>query len=329
MYWLQWHLHLQLLSAAEHARSNHVVLKGDLPIGVAKASADTWYNSELFRMDVGVGSPPDAFDPNGQNWGFPGMNLAEILLWVETAGLAQSVAICRLQRQRLLCMHCVSSGEKARPFVRHSVLLEQFHHAARGKGLAVSACCLCRLCAVVCADKGSAECPANDIINMGSAAGYNWERMAKDDYAWWRSRLSHMAQYFTAYRVDHILGFFRVYEVPARHMTGALGHFRPSQPLTRHQLHDHGLWDIERLVEPWATEEMLQEALEDNYGEVVALYFERREDGGLRLKPKWRNERDLAAISVSPDSPDWLVEVCRYSCIALHHPVHWLTMSLD
>lgn len=45
--------------------------------------------------------------------------------------------------------------------------------------------------------------------------------MAKDGYQWWRARLSHMAQYFTAYRVDHVLGFFRVYEVPERHVTGA------------------------------------------------------------------------------------------------------------
>lgn len=75
-YWLQWHLHLQLLDAAEHARSRHVVLKGDLPIGVAKASADTWVNPALFRMDVSVGSPPDAFDPKGQNWGFPGARSA-------------------------------------------------------------------------------------------------------------------------------------------------------------------------------------------------------------------------------------------------------------
>ena len=71
-YWLQWHLHLQLLDASAYARKQHVVLKGDLPIGVAKESCDTWVNPHLFRMDVGVGSPPDAFDPRGQNWGFPG-----------------------------------------------------------------------------------------------------------------------------------------------------------------------------------------------------------------------------------------------------------------
>lgn len=71
-YWLQWHLHKQLLEAADFARSQRVVLKGDLPIGVAKSSADTWHSPQLFCMDVSVGSPPDAFDAKGQNWGFPG-----------------------------------------------------------------------------------------------------------------------------------------------------------------------------------------------------------------------------------------------------------------
>lgn len=77
-YWLQWHLHKQLLEAADYARSQRVVLKGDLPIGVAKSSADTWYSPQLFRMDVSVGSPPDAFDAKGQNWGFPGVRFVSL-----------------------------------------------------------------------------------------------------------------------------------------------------------------------------------------------------------------------------------------------------------
>lgn len=68
------------MEAADYARSKGVVLKGDLPIGVAKASADTWVDPQLFRMDVGVGSPPDAFDPKGQNWGFPGEPFLDRLL---------------------------------------------------------------------------------------------------------------------------------------------------------------------------------------------------------------------------------------------------------
>jgi hypothetical protein len=72
LYWLQWNLHKQLLEASMYARQKRVVLKGDLPIGVAKCSADTWCHPNLFHMDVSVGSPPDAFDAKGQNWGFPG-----------------------------------------------------------------------------------------------------------------------------------------------------------------------------------------------------------------------------------------------------------------
>ena len=75
---------------------------------------------------------------------------------------------------------------------------------------------------------------------------YNWEEMAKDGYAWWRSRLTHMAQYFHAYRIDHILGFFRIWEIPSDCVTGLLGHFRPSIPETRAQLEAAGIWDIDR-----------------------------------------------------------------------------------
>ncbi len=69
--------------------------------------------------------------------------------------------------------------------------------------------------------------------------------------AWWRERLSHMAQYFQAYRIDHILGFFRIWEIPGDCSTGLLGHFRPSLPLWRSELEGRGLWDLERLVQPY------------------------------------------------------------------------------
>lgn len=55
---------------------------------------------------------------------------------------------------------------------------------------------------------------------------YDWEAMAADGYAWWRRRLTHMAQYFSAYRIDHVLGFFRIWEVPGDCATGLLGRFR-------------------------------------------------------------------------------------------------------
>ncbi|KAI4378430.1 hypothetical protein MLD38_015910 [Melastoma candidum] len=62
---------------------------------------------------------------------------------------------------------------------------------------------------------------------------YNWEEMSKDNYGWWRARLTQMAKYFTAYRIDHILGFFRIWELPDHAMTGLVGKFRPSIPLSQ------------------------------------------------------------------------------------------------
>ena len=60
---------------------------------------------------------------------------------------------------------------------------------------------------------------------------YNWEAMAKDDYKWWRDRLTQMSRYFDAYRIDHILGFFRIWEIPVEYSQGTMGHFSPALPL--------------------------------------------------------------------------------------------------
>lgn len=71
-------LHLQLSEAAQYAREKRVILKGDLPIGVDRNSVDTWVNPTLFRMNTSTGAPPDYFDKNGQNWGFPTYNWEEM-----------------------------------------------------------------------------------------------------------------------------------------------------------------------------------------------------------------------------------------------------------
>ncbi len=60
---------------------------------------------------------------------------------------------------------------------------------------------------------------------------YNWEMMEKDDYQWWRERLAQMSRYFDAYRIDHILGFFRIWEIPIQYSQGTMGHFSPALPL--------------------------------------------------------------------------------------------------
>ena len=65
---------------------------------------------------------------------------------------------------------------------------------------------------------------------------YNWEEMAKDDYAWWKSRLRKMSQFFDAFRIDHILGFFRIWEIPTEYSCGLMGHFNPALPYSREEI---------------------------------------------------------------------------------------------
>ncbi|MBR1569731.1 MAG: 4-alpha-glucanotransferase [Bacteroidales bacterium] len=69
---------------------------------------------------------------------------------------------------------------------------------------------------------------------------YNWEKMAEDGYAWWKNRLRKMNEYFDAFRIDHILGFFRIWEIPVKYKTGLMGYFNPAVPFTGDELRQRG-----------------------------------------------------------------------------------------
>ena len=69
---------------------------------------------------------------------------------------------------------------------------------------------------------------------------YNWEKMAEDGYAWWKSRLAKMSEYFDAFRIDHILGFFRIWEIPLESKSGLDGYFNPALPYPAYELESQG-----------------------------------------------------------------------------------------
>jgi len=80
---------------------------------------------------------------------------------------------------------------------------------------------------------------AEDGQNWGFPT-YNWEEMAKDGYAWWKARMGKMSQYFDAFRIDHILGFFRIWEIPSQYRSGLMGHFNPALPYAESELRGQG-----------------------------------------------------------------------------------------
>lgn len=78
---------------------------------------------------------------------------------------------------------------------------------------------------------------------------YNWEKMSEDGYAWWKERMKNMAGYFDLFRIDHILGFFRIWEIPRGASSGLLGHFSPALPYNAGYLRSCG-FDLPDKADP-------------------------------------------------------------------------------
>ena len=88
---------------------------------------------------------------------------------------------------------------------------------------------------------------------------YNWRLMANDGYSWWRRRLQYMSCFFDAYRIDHVLGFFRIWEIPRTTKSGLAGSFYPNMPLTAEEIREAGFPFDEKLhAEPYIDEEHLR-----------------------------------------------------------------------
>ncbi len=194
--WLQFELDRQLLDAVAHLHACGVVLKGDLPIGIDRQSADAWSAPHLFKLDAQAGAPPDAFAEKGQNWVFP---------------------------------------------------------------------------------------------------TYRWERMREDGYAWWRARFRHLSEYFDAFRIDHVLGFFRIWQIPVDQVEGIMGWFDPAQPIHVDEFRQRGIvFDHERFCMPHLPGPLVAARFGNDAAEVIDRYLEPLSDGGYRLREEFATQRRIA-----------------------------------
>ncbi len=135
---------------------------------------------------------------------------------------------------------------------------------------------------------------------------YNWEAMKADGYAWWRLRLGHMARYFHAYRIDHILGFFRIWEIPAGMRTGMSGRFRPVYGLGREELESRGLWDFDRYTMPYVRDAILEEMIGEGWFRVKERFFETMWEDRLKFKDEYNTERKVdKALELADDAPEY------------------------
>ena len=133
---------------------------------------------------------------------------------------------------------------------------------------------------------------------------YNWEAMAKDNYQWWRERLTQMSRYFDAYRIDHILGFFRIWEIPYEATQGLLGYFSPA---IGDQLSDisHQLsTNEERLTKPYIRGHFLHEFFGEYTEEVREKYLNETSFSYFELKEEFNTQRKIIDFFVRQQTTD-------------------------
>ncbi|MBQ4211408.1 MAG: 4-alpha-glucanotransferase, partial [Prevotella sp.] len=200
-YYLQYLLHRQLKDAADYARSKGIILKGDLPIGVNRESIEIVQHPMLFHLDSQTGAPPDAFNQQGQNWGFP---------------------------------------------------------------------------------------------------TYNWDQpkgQKIDIFDWFHQRLANMQQYFDALRIDHILGFFRIWEIPDDAVYGLLGHFSPALPLTVDEIEYFGLpFRRELFTRPFINDRIIDRLFGIHAQYVRDNYLIRKAYNLYDLKEEYSTQRKVMAF---------------------------------
>ncbi len=123
---------------------------------------------------------------------------------------------------------------------------------------------------------------------------YNWEAMKLDDYAWWRSRFAQLGKYFDAYRIDHILGFFRIWQVPFDHVEGIMGHFDPAIPIHIDEIRQRGIdFDFNRYCRPHIRWYMLEERFGEAAEYVKENFLHDSGDGYFHLSEKVLTQRRI------------------------------------
>ena len=91
---------------------------------------------------------------------------------------------------------------------------------------------------------GQAGAPPDAFSADGQNWGfptYNWDVMLADGCQWWVRRFRKMAEYFDAYRIDHVLGFFRIWEIPMPHKSGLMGQFSPALGMSIEEIAAYGV----------------------------------------------------------------------------------------
>ncbi|MEO7960145.1 MAG: 4-alpha-glucanotransferase, partial [Ginsengibacter sp.] len=142
-----------------------------------------------------------------------------------------------------------------------------------------------------------AGAPPDDFAVKGQNWGfptYNWKKMQEDGFKWWRHRFDQMSNYFDAFRIDHILGFFRIWSIPADTVDGILGRFVPAIPVDISEFHQNNIWfDHDRYCKPYITWDELWSIMPESAVYVMDHFLEPTENGRFHLIKELSTQRKV------------------------------------
>ena len=140
-----------------------------------------------------------------------------------------------------------------------------------------------------------AGAPPDDFAVKGQNWGfptYNWQKMQEDGFRWWKQRFAQMSHYFDAFRIDHILGFFRIWSIPIDAVEGIMGHFVPAIPVHVSEFDQNGIWfNIERYTSPYITEDVLWSVFGYDNELVKSLFLLKINETSYQIKPAFSSQR--------------------------------------
>jgi 4-alpha-glucanotransferase len=155
--------------------------------------------------------------------------------------------------------------------------------------------------------EAQAGAPPDDFAVKGQNWGfptYNWERMAADGFDWWHKRFVQMGNYFDAFRIDHILGFFRIWSIPMHAVEGIMGRFVPALPVHINEFGQKGLWfDHHRYCSPFINETILTELFGD-IKERLKEFLNPTGNGYYDLKPEFSTQRQVESYFDAREATD-------------------------
>ncbi|MEG1563930.1 MAG: 4-alpha-glucanotransferase [Bacteroides sp.] len=161
---------------------------------------------------------------------------------------------------------------------------------------------------------GQAGAPPDDFSVNGQNWGfptYNWDVMEKDDYSWWMKRFRKMSEYFDAYRIDHILGFFRIWEIPMNAVHGLLGQFVPALAMSREEIESYGIPFREEFLTPYIHEYFLEQIFGPHTLYVKEHFIEPTDTWEVyRMRPAFDTQRKVEAFFAEKTDADsnWIKE---------------------